>query len=40
MMNYDDIRIIGEIKSKEEGRKLLTRSGNLYDLKAQGWVSF
>jgi thiamine-monophosphate kinase len=40
MMNYVDIRIIGEIKSKEEGRKLLTRSGNLYDLKAQGWVSF
>lgn len=36
----ESISVIGEIKAKEEGIKLQSRSGNLYDMKAQGWVSF
>ena len=36
----DTISIIGEIVSKDQGVKLKTRSGNLYDITAQGWVSF
>lgn len=35
-----DIKPIGVIKPKKDGIKLKSRSGNLYDLKAQGWVSF
>lgn len=35
-----NVSLIGTIKSKEEGIKLKSRSGNLFDLKAQGWVSF
>lgn len=35
-----NVSIIGEIRVKEEGIKLKSRSGNLFDLKAQGWVSF
>lgn len=34
------ITVLGEIKPKEEGIKLQSRSGNLFDMKAQGWVSF
>lgn len=35
-----NIKIIGEIMPKNEGIKLKSRSGNLFDMKAQGWVSF
>lgn len=35
-----DIRIIGEIREKEEGLKLLHKSGTLSELTAQGWESF
>lgn len=35
-----DIHIIGEIKSIEDGMKLKSRGGGIFDLKAQGWVSF
>ncbi len=34
------ISIIGEITPLDQGLKLKTRSGNLYDIQAQGWVSF
>ena len=34
------IYIIGEIKSKEFGKKLLTTGGHYHDLKAQGWNHF
>lgn len=36
----EGISVIGEIKAKEAGIKLQSRSGNLFDMKAQGWVSF
>ena len=34
------IYIIGEMKSKEFGKKLLTTGGHHHDLKAQGWTHF
>lgn len=34
------ISIIGEITEQGHGLKLVSRGGNQYDLKAQGWVSF
>lgn len=37
---YPAISIIGEIKSSKEGIKLHSRGGNLFDMKAQGWVGF
>lgn len=33
----DDIRVIGHITRPELGAKLITRDGNEFDLKAQGW---
>ena len=36
----EGISIIGEITETSQGMKLQTRGGSLYDLKAQGWVSF
>lgn len=36
----EGISIIGEITDTSQGMKLQTRGGSLYDLKAQGWVSF
>lgn len=36
----EGISILGEITESNHGMKLQTRGGNLYDLKAQGWVSF
>ena len=36
----EGISIIGEITETSKGMKLQTRGGSLYDLKAQGWVSF
>ncbi len=35
-----DISIIGEVKKLEEGIKMLSTGGNLFDLKAQGWKHF
>jgi len=36
----EDISVIGYITDVEEGVKLLTKGGNQYDLKAQGWNAF
>ncbi len=33
----DDIKVIGHIRRPELGAKLITRDGNEFDLKAQGW---
>lgn len=33
----DDIKVIGHITRPELGAKLITRDGNEFDLKAQGW---
>jgi thiamine-monophosphate kinase len=35
-----DISIVGRVTEPSEGIKIKTRSGNLFDLQAQGWVSF
>ncbi len=35
-----DIKIIGHISPKEEGCNLVTRDGNSFELKAQGWCNF
>ncbi len=35
-----DISIIGEVKKLEEGIKMLSTGGNLFNLKAQGWKHF
>jgi len=35
-----DVRVIGKISEKEAGKKLVSKSGNEYDLTAQGWQSF
>jgi thiamine-monophosphate kinase len=36
----EEISVIGYIADLEEGVKLLTKGGNQYDLKAQGWNAF
>lgn len=36
----EEISVIGYITDIEEGVKLLTKGGNQYDLKAQGWNAF
>lgn len=36
----EEISVIGYITDLEEGFKLLTKGGNQYDLKAQGWNAF
>lgn len=33
----EDVKVIGHITKPELGRKLVTRDGNEFDLKAQGW---
>lgn len=33
----EDVKVIGHITREELGRKLVTRDGNEFDLKAQGW---
>lgn len=35
-----DVNIIGEVVPASDGIKLITTSGNIHDLKAQGWVHF
>lgn len=37
MEQLDDIKVIGHITRPELGAKLITRDGNEFDLKAQGW---
>ncbi|MBV9986187.1 MAG: thiamine-phosphate kinase [Chitinophagaceae bacterium] len=36
----EEISVIGYMTDAEEGRKLLTRGGNSFDLSAQGWNAF
>lgn len=38
--DMNDITFIGYIAHAQEGQKLITRSNNEYDLKAQGWDAF
>ncbi len=38
--NEWDITVIGDIVKKDQGVKLLTKSGNLHDITAQGWDAF
>ena len=33
----EDVKSIGHITTASEGQKLVTRDGNEFDLKAQGW---
>lgn len=40
LKNNPDISIIGHITADENERVLITKSGNLHDLKAQGWQAF
>jgi len=35
-----DVKVIGNIVDKEEGMQLISKSGNSYELTAQGWQSF
>lgn len=36
----NDVKVIGHICNKEQGRNLVTRDNNHIELKAQGWVNF
>jgi thiamine-monophosphate kinase len=38
--NHPDISFIGYMKEKEAGVNLVTKAGNLFPVKAQGWVHF
>ncbi|NPA34501.1 MAG: thiamine-phosphate kinase [Chlorobi bacterium] len=38
--NHPDITIIGKILPKEEGTYMISKSGNKYELTAQGWDAF
>jgi thiamine-monophosphate kinase len=38
--NHPDISVIGRIKEKSEGVKIITKAGNSFPVKAQGWVAF
>jgi thiamine-monophosphate kinase len=40
LKNQPDFTIIGEITEKENGCELLTKSGNVHELQAQGWKHF
>jgi thiamine-monophosphate kinase len=40
IVQNEEISVIGYITDLEEGVKLLTKGGNQYDLKAQGWNAF
>ena len=37
LQQLDDVKVIGHITRPELGCKLVTRDGNEFDLKAQGW---
>jgi thiamine-monophosphate kinase len=36
----DQISVIGYITEPEEGCKIITKGGSLYDITAQGWNAF
>lgn len=36
----EEIAVIGYMTAAEEGTKMISRGGNLYDIKAQGWNAF
>ncbi len=40
LLAVPDVKIIGEVKNKSYGVKMITPSKNIYDLKAQGWRHF
>ncbi len=40
VMAMHDVAIIGKVKEKSEGVKMITPSKKIYDLKAQGWRHF
>ena len=37
--NIKDVKVIGYITDKEEGKMLQTRDGQCFDLKSQAWVN-
>lgn len=38
--NHEDIHTIGYMQEAEKGKAMVTRNGNVIELKAQGWVHF
>lgn len=40
LKNHHDISMIGFVQSEDDGRLLITKSGNPVELKAQGWKHF
>ena len=40
LITMEEISIIGHTCSKNEGYNLITKDGNSFELKAQGWVNF
>jgi thiamine-monophosphate kinase len=40
LRNHPDISFIGYMKEKEAGVNLVTKAGNVFPVKAQGWVHF
>jgi thiamine-monophosphate kinase len=36
----EEISVIGYMLDEEEGRKLITKGGNTFDITAQGWNAF
>jgi thiamine-monophosphate kinase len=38
--NHPDITVIGRIKEKSSGINIITKAGNSFPVKAQGWVAF
>lgn len=38
--NHPDITVIGRMKEKSEGVNVITKAGNKFPVKAQGWVAF
>lgn len=38
--NHPDITVIGRITEKDAGVKIITKAGNSFPVKAQGWVAF
>ena len=35
--DIEDVHLIGYVTKEEDGKVLVTRDGNIFDLKAQGW---
>ena len=40
LITMEEISIIGHTCAKSEGYNLITKDGNSFELKAQGWVNF